>query len=494
MLDNAMWPAVCDVLVASDFYRHDHQLIFDAISDLLGSGKPADPVTVSELLAAKDLSKSTGGLVYVAQLARETPTAANVGAYAAIIRERATLRGIISLGGQLSAKGYDPEGRDASEVLADAERKVSEISRARAPKAKPSALRRPMDWGRLSDLTPPMRKWSVGNWLTDGPTLFAGAGGIGKTLLAQTLATAMAARARYLDDIHEHHVVLFWACEDDHDELWRRQVQICAYLGVDMRDLTDRLILEPRFGLDNTLYDTVYGTASWTPLRDELKSQLNDYAASVLFLDNIGQTYGADENKRHPVTKFVNGIAGLVTDYPFSAVIMGHPAKSADSEFAGNAAWENAVRMRWFMGAKLPDQKIEEGEELDPKVRYISKRKTNYSVKDYRKLIYKNGVFQPEEVEHGAFQMRFGNREAEAEACVISALQRFWDAKVRVVDGHTSGDFLPRKMRDSKLAADFSDRDLRQALSRLVLAGRVEEVPMGNYGNRTSKTTLAVKS
>jgi len=355
-------------------------------------------------------------------------------------------------------------------------------------------VRRPMDWAKLAELTPPMRKWSVSHWLTAGPTLFAGAGGIGKTLVAQTLATALAARARYLDDIHEHHVVLFWACEDDHDELWRRQIQICAYLGVEMADLADRLILEPRFGLDNTLYSVAMGTPVWTPLRDELKSQLNDYAASVLFLDNIGQTFGAEENKRHHVTSFINGIAGLVTDYPFSPVIMGHPAKAMDSEYAGNAAWENAVRMRWFMGSKLPDQKIEEGEQLDPNVRYISKRKTNYSVKDYRKLIYKQGVFVPEEAEHGAFQHRFGNREADAEGCIISALQRFGDASVRVTGGHSSPDYLIKKMRETKLAGDYSERELRNALSKLILDQRVEEATFGNYGNRGSRMGLVVKS
>lgn len=490
LLDNASWPAASDVLVAADFYRHDHQLIFHAISDLLANGEPADAVTVSEVLASKDLSRHTGGLAYLTQLVTDTPSAANVGAYAAIIRERSTLRSLIGVGEQLSANGYDPEGRTAAELLADAERRVLEIGRSGKKAAEP---RHPMQWEALAELTPPIRKWSVSHWLTDGPTLFAGAGGIGKTLVAQTLATALAVRARYLDDIHERQAVLFWACEDDHNELWRRQVQICAYLGVDMRELAGWLILEPRFGRDNTLFDTAYGSPKWTPLRDELKSQVHDTGAAVLFLDNIGQTYGADENKRHHVTKFVNGLAGMVTEHPFSVVIMGHPAKSAESEFAGNAAWENAVRMRWFMGAKLPDQKIEEGEELDPNVRYISKRKTNYSTKDYRKLIYTNGVFVPEEAQHGAFQMRFGNREGDAEACVITALQRFADANVRVTGGHSSPDYLIKKMRQTKLAGDYSENELRNALSRLILAQRVHEAPFGNYGNRGTRMGLVVK-
>lgn len=364
-------------------------------------------------------------------------------------------------------------------------------AKAAAP-ATPVSPRKPMDWAKLATQTPPIRTWSVSNWLTDGPTLFAGAGGIGKTLVAQTLATALAARTRYLDDIEKHHIVLFWACEDDHDELWRRQVQICAYLGVRMEDLADRLILEPRFGLDNTLYATTFGTPQWTPLKDELRSQLNDYAASVLFLDNIGQTFGAEENKRHHVTSFINGISGLVADYPFSPVIMGHPAKAADSEFAGNAAWENAVRMRWFMGQKLPDQQIEEGEQLDPKVRYISKRKTNYSVKDYRKLIYSNGVFAPEDAPPGSFQMRFGNRDADAQACVVEGLRKLVARQIRTTHAKNTSDYLPKVMRTSGLAADFAPSELDEALAKLRLAGKIVEGVVGKYDNRTRKTGLVL--
>lgn len=353
------------------------------------------------------------------------------------------------------------------------------------------AVRQPMDWAKLAASTPPVRSWRISHWLTAGPTLLAGPGGIGKTLIAQTIATALALGQRFLDDVHESSTVLFWACEDDHDELWRRQVAICKYFGVDLRDLAGKLFIEPRLGCENTLFTTVYGSAAWTPLREELAAQVADYKASVLFLDNIGQTFGAKENDRHHVTVFLNGLTGLGPTATFTPVIMGHPAKAIGSEFSGSTAWENGVRMRWFMGAALPDQKEPEEGEQDPNVRYLSKRKTNYSVRDYRKLIYTNGVFVPEELP-GEVTQRYSYpmRLDGAEKAILYALGKFQEAGVRTTDARTSPDYLPKKMREAKLASDYAPKELGEALMRLRLSGRVAEGVVGKFQNRTVKRGL----
>jgi replicative DNA helicase len=130
MLDNRTWDSIADRLTAADFYRRDHQLIFEAIADLAGKGEPSDAVTVSEWLERKSLSDQTGGLVYLAGLVRDTPSAANIRAYAEIVRERSTLRRLITVGGEIAASAYDPEGRAASEIVDEAERRVFEIAEA----------------------------------------------------------------------------------------------------------------------------------------------------------------------------------------------------------------------------------------------------------------------------------------------------------------------------------------------------------------------------
>lgn len=350
-----------------------------------------------------------------------------------------------------------------------------------------------MRWAELDGEQPPLRTWAISHWLGHGTTLLAGRGGIGKTLLAQTLATALALGRNFLDTVEREQRVLFWACEDDRDELWRRQVAICRYFNVNLSDLEDKLIIEPRSGMDNTLFYAEYGAPRWTHLFGELKSQVEDYKADVTFIDNIGQTFGGKENDRHHVTSFINGLTGLAADKRLhSTVLLAHPGKQEDSEFSGSTAWENSVRMRWHMGTKLPDQEGKDDEaEEDPTVRYIAKRKTNYTIKDYRRLTYADGVFKSA-VETTSFSDRytFGKREEIAEEIVLKALDRFAGSNIRTTAGKTSPDYLPKKIREMKLAQDLSPREVTEALNRLRLSQRIVEAPIGKYGNRGTKIGL----
>ncbi|HMN43413.1 MAG TPA: replicative DNA helicase [Povalibacter sp.] len=128
MLDNRGWDAIADRVTADDFYRRDHQLIFAGIADLAARSEPFDAVTLSEALERKGQSEEAGGLIYLAGLVRDTPSAANIRAYAEIVRNRSVLRKLISVGGAIANSAYDPEGREASEIVDEAERLVFEIA------------------------------------------------------------------------------------------------------------------------------------------------------------------------------------------------------------------------------------------------------------------------------------------------------------------------------------------------------------------------------
>ncbi|MCC6134724.1 MAG: replicative DNA helicase [Candidatus Contendobacter sp.] len=128
MVDNATWDLVADRLDENDFYRNDHRLIFRAIRRLAEQTKPLDLVTVAEWLEANNGLETAGGFAYLGVLARDTPSAANVRAYADIVRERAIRRELIRAGAEIADSAFDPKGRDSKELLDEAEKRVFAIA------------------------------------------------------------------------------------------------------------------------------------------------------------------------------------------------------------------------------------------------------------------------------------------------------------------------------------------------------------------------------
>jgi replicative DNA helicase len=128
LLDNGAWDRVSDIVTANDFYRREHRLIFDAIATLCQQASPADIVTVCEQLEKSSDLDSVGGLSYVASLANNTPSAANIVAYCNIVRERSVLRQLLRASSDITATTYQPDGRAVSELLDYAEQRILEIS------------------------------------------------------------------------------------------------------------------------------------------------------------------------------------------------------------------------------------------------------------------------------------------------------------------------------------------------------------------------------
>ena len=128
MLDQRAWDQVADVVSADDFYRADHRTIFEAIARLAEQNRPPDAVTVSEQLERENELESAGGVEYLARLVEETPSAANIRAYAQIVREQAMLRHLIEIGGDIAASAHDTEGRTVAELVDLAEQRVFDIA------------------------------------------------------------------------------------------------------------------------------------------------------------------------------------------------------------------------------------------------------------------------------------------------------------------------------------------------------------------------------
>jgi len=128
MIDNSTWDQVSDVVAEADFYRQDHRLIFSAIFSLAEENNPYDVVTLSEWLDSRNELNNVGGLSYLGSLAKNTPTAANIKAYAKIVRERSVMRQLIRVSTDIAESAYNPDGRTSAELLDQAESKVFEIA------------------------------------------------------------------------------------------------------------------------------------------------------------------------------------------------------------------------------------------------------------------------------------------------------------------------------------------------------------------------------
>ncbi len=137
MLDNRAWDKIADRIADSDFYRPEHRLIFSAVTKLVDKNQPFDVLTIAETLKAEKQLDLAGGESYIYELAQNTPSAANIAAYADIVRERAILRQLISTGADITDAAFNPGERDIKELLDSAERQVFQIAEQRARGAGP---------------------------------------------------------------------------------------------------------------------------------------------------------------------------------------------------------------------------------------------------------------------------------------------------------------------------------------------------------------------
>jgi RecA-family ATPase len=349
----------------------------------------------------------------------------------------------------------------------------------------------PIEWSTLNG-EPPARIWWIQDWLGPWPTHVAGSGGAGKTKLWQTIGTALATGQDYLAPCAAGLRVLMWLCEDDRDEIWRTQHAINRHFGLTMAEL-NRLHVVSRRGLDNTLFALQLGVPIFTGVFEELRQQVNDLRADVMVLDNIAQIYGGNASDQHQVTKFVNATAGLVQGRLFCPVLLGHVSRGPNSEFSGSAAWENASRMRWYLGAKLPDQtSVEDDEKRQPDVVYLARRKINYGEKDWRRLKYRDGVFVPEGSDAPRFDAAY--RSDLAETLVLKGFDKLKSAGIQATDGRTSADYLPKQLIAKQFNEGHTKRELTAAMDRLIARGILSRGVVGTYANRAPRFGLVRKS
>lgn len=131
LLDNNAWDRVAEKVSEPDFYSRPHRLIFQAMQRLAQVNNPIDLITVQEDLERHEALDTVGGFSYLVEIAKNTPSAANIGAYAEIVRERALVREMIAVANDIAESGFDPQGRNAGDLIDLAETKVFKIAESR---------------------------------------------------------------------------------------------------------------------------------------------------------------------------------------------------------------------------------------------------------------------------------------------------------------------------------------------------------------------------
>lgn len=239
----------------------------------------------------------------------------------------------------------------------------------------------------------PRRQWIVEGWLpSNAVTLIAGGGGVGKSLMTQQWLTAISLGIDWLGTKTVAAVpTLFVNCEDEADEMARRNKDIADALGHSVRALTNAFGLSRAGELGNEL-----GTFD-----NERKFKLSAFfyqierdalaiGAKVVGLDNVAHLYSGNENVRGEVTQFINACNRLAITIGGAVVLLGHPAKVEGSQYSGSTSWENAVRSRLFL--QRPEDK--DGQDIDPNERILTRGKSNYAAKDETlTMVWNRGAF-----------------------------------------------------------------------------------------------------
>ena len=251
---------------------------------------------------------------------------------------------------------------------------IPPVARAAAPVVPlPWTLIDPADW---IGLPTPEREWALDGWIpARQATYLTGSGSAGKSLLMQQLCTCLALGLPFLGVPTKPMIALYVTCEDDVDELHRRQKAICETLEVDVRDLSGKLHLVSLVGvIGNELaaFDA-HNRMSVTAAHRQLVSTVENTGAGFVVLDNVAHFFAGNENIRVQVAAFVNLLNQLAQSGP-ALLLLGHPNKAGDA-FSGSTAWENQVRSRLF----LSTAKAVGDAAADPDARVLSRGKANYA-------------------------------------------------------------------------------------------------------------------
>lgn len=323
---------------------------------------------------------------------------------------------------------------------------------------------------RWAGRAPPPMRWRIPGLVPDGAvTMLSGDGAAGKTTLLQQFVTAAAAGRPTIGLHVEPCKALLIACEDEADELHRRQVAMNASMGVDMADLENLLIVS-RVGQPNELLRrNKFGKAEGSSqFYGEILSLVRSFGAQLIGLDGLHDLFDGNENSRPEARQFVNLIRKIALENDGAVILNAHPSLqglNSGSGTAGSTAWNNAVRSRLYLHRP-------KGEEDDATARELTTKKANYAQSGGSiKLRWSDGVFVAETPAGGVVgAIERGILEKLFVAELAKALADGLEPSIRV---EAREQYCPKLLQGRPPLRSHSVADLERTMRSLLGGGEI---------------------
>jgi RecA-family ATPase len=346
---------------------------------------------------------------------------------------------------------------------------------------------------RFQDQPIPPRRWSVADWIPWGfVTGLYGPSGTGKTLSVQQLMTAAATKNHWvgLQTTPVRSLAVF--CEDDDDELHRRQADINQFYNVDFCDLDDMRWLA-RLGEDNILmhFDS-RGVAELTPFYGELLSSALDHRAKLVIVDTVADTFGGNHNDPGQARQFVQqALGGLARKIEGTVVACAHPSRAGQRSGEGDGysvQWDATFRSRAYLSRPKDND-----DSADRDTRVLSRKSANYASRDETiELRWKNGVL----VRTDQPGIIGGIMQRSCQHVFLDLLEKVTDQGRYVSDSSNTRRYAPALFVQQQEEAEvgqrrYTRRDFERAMERLFADGAIALRQAGRTGHQHAEIIRA---
>jgi RecA-family ATPase len=377
------------------------------------------------------------------------------------------------------APGYDemPEWMNAEpQVEAEA---AEQAANKDMPLPKLPGIADLADW---SNSKAPDRDFVISGWIIRGACgLLSGQEGVGKSLLAQQMATCAALGLTFLGLEIARTPAVYITCEDPVDELWRRQEDVNRSLGITMADLAGKLMLvslKGHLGNELAVFDA-QGRISVTERYQQIEGTVKAFGAGLIFLDNAAHFFTGNENARHDVATFLGLLERLSEIVNGAVILLAHPNKQhaqgnkQGNEYSGSTGWSAHVRNRLFLDWA---QKDAEGNYLGDDGRMLRKSKANYGKKGeeinfrWHDWSFVRDEDLPPSV---AAELREVGRANFENDCFLACLRQRLSER-RAVSELASSTYAPKVFANMPEARGCTKEHLTQAMDRLFRLKAIE--------------------